>query len=427
MGDKVTFYVEANYRGNGFTGPRGQYDFNENQKTFRSVKVPAGSVILLYSERGCTGTYFATLSSENLGDRVGTWKSVLIAELAAVLKPYALVYTEENLNGMKQLLTASRYNVDELDFGDNRIRSLKVVEGYQVTFFEDPNFTGRAVSYLADATSLGDFASQASSLVVEKIPSDAQVILYENDGYSGRAHPVGIGRYDRNELLVGDNALSSLKVPKGYSVTLFEHAGFRGDRLVVTKNASTLGSFSDRVSSVKVEKLPTVGTLSGVRVFAASRYRGASQTLSQGGYNVVDIGFPDNAIGSLKVPSGYYVLLYEDANCQGEAAFYSANTEFVGELTGRVSSIFIVKAGGDPRPVLKAGDGSLPLDPGVYPLGQILELMGGGTPPDYYSFDLTPCFKVTVENYGYSFNYTKEMGTLRSEDAFLVEIAIDIF
>lgn len=87
---------------------------------------------------------------------------------------------------------------------------------------------------------------------------------------------------------------------------------------------------------------------SKVTVYGDINYGGSAVSLEVGEYNLSDMiamGIPNDSISSLKVPFGYKVTAYQDANFAGEAKVYTSNTSWVGnQYNDWVSSIKIEKA-----------------------------------------------------------------------------------
>ena len=82
----------------------------------------------------------------------------------------------------------------------------------------------------------------------------AQVIVYQHADYKGASKKMGLGKYNLEQLGVGNDQLSSLKVPKGLKVTLYEHRDFTGKTFVVRNDTRFLTTFNDLTSSMVVEK-----------------------------------------------------------------------------------------------------------------------------------------------------------------------------
>lgn len=80
-----------------------------------------------------------------------------------------------------------------------------------------------------------------------------QATFFEHNNYQGRSWKLGGGNYKWvGEHGISNDVISSVKVPKGGSVVLYDHANFGGASITLTENASSLGDFDNRTSSIKV-------------------------------------------------------------------------------------------------------------------------------------------------------------------------------
>ena len=136
---------------------------------------------------------------------------------------------------------------------------VRVKKGYRVTLWEHDNFHGNFQRFSADVSDVGgDFNDRTSSVKVEQVStstSSTPCTLYADAGHEGRSKVLQVGSYDHDQLGVGNDTVSSIKVAPGYQVTLYEHGGFSGAKRVLTGDSSYIGSFNDKVSSVKVERI----------------------------------------------------------------------------------------------------------------------------------------------------------------------------
>lgn len=163
------------------------------------------------------------------------------------------------------------------------------------------------------------------------------VIIFENANYEGKSQGLPIGSYKLSSISIGNDTLSSLRVPTGWTVTLYRDHRFEGMSRVFTTSASFVGSvFNDQTSSIVVSDKPSV------IIFEEPGYKGFSQSLLAGRYDLSDISIGNDALSSLKVPDGWRVTLYTNYNFSGEEKVFSANTSFVGsQFNDQTSSIVV--------------------------------------------------------------------------------------
>ena len=140
---------------------------------------------------------------------------------------------------------------------------------------------------------------------------DKKATVYKHGDYGTPSQELGVGKYDINDLTIGNDQLSSLKVPEGLRVTLYEHGNFRGRRKTFTSDTSWVGDdFNDITSAIVVEKVATL--------YKDVNYQGTSLPLGVGRYKIPDIeAIGNDKLSSLKVPEGLQVTLYRDDNFEG--------------------------------------------------------------------------------------------------------------
>lgn len=153
-----------------------------------------------------------------------------------------------------------------------------------------------------------------------------QITMYADCDYQGESRRFDIGRYNWNQLGLGGDALSSLKVPIGYTVKLYEHADFNGISITVTSDVACLvdRDFNDRMSSFEVSRTTTSGGTT-VTMYNDCEYQGDSRTFGVGRYNWNQFGLPNDEISSLKVPAGFSIKLYADADFTGESIIITSD------------------------------------------------------------------------------------------------------
>jgi hypothetical protein len=160
--------------------------------------------------------------------------------------------------------------------------------------------------------------------------------VYEHRRYRGRRQRLGVGRYNMDQLTIGKDVLSSLKVPAGLHVTLYEQADFKGRRKAISRNTAWVGDDFNNVTSGIVVQL-------AARLYRHKNYRGRSKSLPVGRYNMSDVVIGNNALSSIKIPSGLAVTLYEHADCKGKMKTFTQDTASVArDFARKTSSIEVL-------------------------------------------------------------------------------------
>jgi uncharacterized protein YkwD/thiol-disulfide isomerase/thioredoxin len=89
-------------------------------------------------------------------------------------------------------------------------------------------------------------------------PSASQktITIYQYSNFEGESRIFAPGKYDMDDLGIGNDELSSLKVSNGLKVTLYADANFRGETREFTRDNSFIGyDFNDYTSSILVEDI----------------------------------------------------------------------------------------------------------------------------------------------------------------------------
>jgi len=271
-------------------------------------------------------------------------QKILIKQNKAIIdhikrKGYPIViYTDIDFMGTKKFLNIGTFSLTSLGLSDKSIQSIRVAPGFQITLFENSNFSGKSILINDDISDLSkiSFDNLTSSIKIERI--NPQVIIYTDVNYTGINQILLEGSYDVNNMGVPNDSIRSVKVSPGYRVLLYEDANFQGKKLTLERDSPNLNATT---SSLKVEKIANLQF--PVNVFTGINYTGSSNGFIEGKYDINSLGVPNDSIKSIKVASGYKVTLYEDANFQGKTVIIDkdkASLDDVG-FSGKTSGIKI--------------------------------------------------------------------------------------
>ena len=172
---------------------------------------------------------------------------------------------------------------------------------------------------------VGDSTSNASS--------NAKATFCEHSDYGGWSVSLGEGKYDYSAMIaagIKNDQISSVKVPDGYRVILYNDAGFSGGAKTLLQDASGLGDFNDKTSSIIIEKVDRVNfnnadtyitSIANGKVVCAEN--GGSDTIVAnrsscgGAWESFQIVTNDDGTVSLRsVSNGKYVCAIIDEKCQ---------------------------------------------------------------------------------------------------------------
>lgn len=167
--------------------------------------------------------------------------------------PVARVYPSGGAEPFAQPLQPGWYDQQKLTVGNDTISSLHVPRGWAVTIYEHAGFSGSFTTVTSDTVLTGTgWDRQTSSIRVE-----APVTLYSQHEFKGTRQALRAGRYDINQLTLGNDTVRSLKVPEGFQVTLYADSGFSGQRIVLTQDTDLSGNLLNATASSLVVESTT--------------------------------------------------------------------------------------------------------------------------------------------------------------------------
>jgi hypothetical protein len=330
-----------------------------------SIVVPNGYSITLYENRNQAGRAVTLGSGRHNLDRFNDLASSLIIRRVAENpnvddKPGVEFFSDDNFTG-------ERLKVDNLgyyampSYFDNKVSSLIIPSGYEVTLYEDYNQAGRSIKLGAGRHNISRFKDRISSVVIRQvgtenptpIPGRREVQLFEDLDYRGdrlvvdRTGYYAVPRYF-------DNRLSSIVVPKGYEVTLYEHYDRGGRSIVLRAGRHNLSGFNDIASSLVVRDVqetsnPDRDPIPGrreVQFYDDFNYRGDRLVVDRTGYYAVPRYFT-RRISSVVVPKGYEVTLYTGYNQSGNSITLQPGRHNLSNFNDAATSAVIRRIGED--------------------------------------------------------------------------------
>ncbi len=218
----VTVFSQCNYAGSKLPLKEGKYTSEDlralglKNNSISSIQVNNGYQIELFENdfyRGRSGTLRqndACLIDDRFNDVISSvvvTKNPYANEEIKAEAEVATVYGFCNFKGGSVELTEGRYDAADLankGISDNRISSLKVLNGYKVTVFEDANFQGKKAEFIRKDTCLDDegLDDAVSSLIVEKLEAT------KNDPFKELVVPTVQQQAQVSQM---DNALGCIK------------------------------------------------------------------------------------------------------------------------------------------------------------------------------------------------------------------------
>ena len=172
QGDFPVIYAQANYQGpaeaieNGYAG---RSDWEGSPHRIRSIRVPVGWKLTLYTERNYRGTE-TTITSSISWEPGAYWngkaRSIRVTrDSGPVPGGFAVVYAQNNYNGPAMAVERDWPGHRDWDGRPHRIRSIRVPQGRPIMVYERANYQGK--SYLVTS----DWAPQPGDWWYGKIRS----------------------------------------------------------------------------------------------------------------------------------------------------------------------------------------------------------------------------------------------------------------
>ena len=237
-------------------------------------------------------------------------------------------YQDSELRGNStQPIGAGNYTLDQLQkygFKNDWASSVYIPEDYVVLMYENDNFNGIPWVLTQNDDNSRDFTKVKNNILqvandkVSSIKVCHGVCFYEDINYGGTSwNPTTPGYYDFKGLL----RFSSVIIPKGWSVHLYGEGDTR--KWFLAQNDENSRNF-DRFGAN--DKVATYNAYKGVVFFTEANYGGYS--MEGGGFGPGDYyGSNLRSTGSVYIPEGYKVQIFEYSNFQGNSWTLDRNDE----------------------------------------------------------------------------------------------------
>ena len=245
------------------------------------------------------------------------------------------VYQHINFGGSSLSVGEGDVSIGDLrasSVGNDRISSIEIAPGYEVTACQHSGLRGRCETFTSSVSDLRDisFNDAISSLLVRRV-TEQPVTVYVHVNFSGDSLSVGEGDLSFGDLRassVGNDRISSIIIAPGYEVTACQHSGLRGRCETFTGTVTDLRgiSFNDVISSLRVRKV----TEQPVTVFENSSFSGNSLSVGEG-----DLSFGElraSSVGNDRISSVIIAPGYEVIACQ-HSGFRGRCEAFTGTVT----------------------------------------------------------------------------------------------
>lgn len=346
----ATLFEDCQYGGRKFflePGSYRLYNMKIGNDRLSSLQVPQGIKVTLYADDNFRGN--ARTVTTNMPCLDSGWNDITSSIVVEATGPvynandYVVFYNDCYERGFSRTLRPGTYTGYDLGNMKYNISSFRIYGNLQVKVYtNNENASGYNTIFTASQNCLSsNFNDRIGSLVIESRPAGsgggigsggAQSLasFYTNCNYEGNCIRLQPGNYSGEKLGLFRYDISSLEIPSGMRVRVYANDNLTGSSMLLDQNESCLNySLNDRIGSLSVESGfggwnpggPNNGPGNeNVVFYTDGNYRGQSATVLPGSYSsMAQLGFPDKALSSLTVPSGYRVVLYEFENFGGRS------------------------------------------------------------------------------------------------------------
>lgn len=360
-GYKVTIYNDADFKGDKkeFTSDASYVgdDLNDKTSSIKIEKIGSSNISSYSTANLSSGKYsIKSIANEKYVVAENGGSDPLMANRDSYSGAWETFFIENNGDGTVNIKAEANNKyvcavLDEENQLTSRSDSPSTWEKFQIYKIKDGEYGIRSAEngkYVKSDLDNGGkliagsdaIAGAWEAFVIEKVgdstsnaSSNAKATFCEHSDYGGWSVSLGEGKYDYSAMIaagIKNDQISSVKVPDGYRVILYNDAGFSGGAKTLLQDASGLGDFNDKTSSIIIEKVDRVNfnnadtyitSIANGKVVCAEN--GGSDTIVAnrsscgGAWESFQIVTNDDGTVSLRsVSNGKYVCAVIDEKCQ---------------------------------------------------------------------------------------------------------------
>lgn len=212
---------------------------------------------------------------------------------------------------------------------NNDVSSFRVQSGYELVVYKGDNFQGAYTGFTADVSCLTDYAfnDSTSSLRVRSVSNQLPAVSISAP-LNGAAFTAPAAVTISANASDADGSVAKVEFFNG-TTKLGEDTSspyaYTWSGVAVGTYTITATVTDDRGGKSSAQVAVTVNSASGITVYRDCNYGGTAVDLAPGNYTLSQLianGVVNDDISSLKVKSGYEVILYQDDNFQGSAYLF---------------------------------------------------------------------------------------------------------
>lgn len=277
---------------------------------------------------------------------------------------YVTLHEDCNYRGKSYTLEAGTYRMYQMRIGNDKLSSFQVPSGFRITIYTDDNFNSKSSSYTSSVSCLDSaWDNTASAIVVENTTiqqtnPNEYVVLYSDCYSRGFSRSLRPGIYKGTDLGELKNNISSFSIFGNLRLRVYTASDDASGYNVAFDNSETCLSrtYNDRISSLVVEYKPLNNSGSGnnnsgtgayAEFYTDCNFKGNKLSLLPGRYTGEDLGLFRKTIGSMQLPSGYTVKVFDGDNLMGSSENFISGFDCVSfSWRNRISSLVVEERGG---------------------------------------------------------------------------------
>lgn len=382
---EVWLYENCNYAGVAHRLGVGQYRLYQmkiGNDRLQGIQVPNGLKITIYEHdnfQGKSKTYFNNQPCLEPEFR-GITSSIVVeynnGQSGGNSNEYVTFYNDCNYRGYSQSFGPGVYSGSQIGQLKLNISSLRIQGNLIIKAYLNNEYNS-GVAVTLDNSSIclpSQYNDRIGSFTIEYKPNAgggtggggtgggggwqqtrSYATLYSECQYAGNALRLQPGYYDGSKLGILKFSIQSIELPQNLRLKVYLNTeSLTGYAQTISQSSTCLpGQYMNRIGALVVEEVNSGwgggggGTNNQPAVlYVDSDYRGQSLSLYPGTYNSLsNMGFPDFALSSIQIPSGYRVVLYDQPNLRG-ASYTLTSSRMSLNLIGwndRAASIAIYK------------------------------------------------------------------------------------
>ncbi len=362
----VWLYEACNFSGIGHTLSVGQYrmfQMKVGNDRLQCIQIPNGMKVTIYEHdnfQGRSKTYFS--NQPCLESEFRNMASSLVVEYAngqGVNNPndYVTFFNDCSYRGYSQSFAPGIYSGAQLGQLKFNISSLRIQGDLIVKAFLNNEYNSGVAVTIDNSSAclpsqqndrIGSFSIEYRNNNQTNNNNNnnggwrprSYATVYSECQYAGNALRLQPGYYDGSKLGILKFSIQSIELPQNLRIKAYLNTeSLSGLSQTISQSTPCLSAqFINRIGALIVEEVNTGwgngnntnnnggvfgnggGMYGGqpVYFYTDSDYRGQSLSLPPGTYaSFSSMGFPDQSLSSIQIPSGYRVVLYDQPNLRG--------------------------------------------------------------------------------------------------------------